>query len=97
MTKRYRPTYHGETMSTRELAERTGIFVGTLQRWLRTGTYDEARIDEILRIRELREVAVRNGVDLHATRIRRWRGWPVEASYTVPHNGRLKSAEGIGQ
>jgi hypothetical protein len=90
-------TYHGDTLCLRELAERTGFHYATITRWSREGKLDAARIDRLLVLRELREVAVRNGVALHAARIRRWRGWPEHASYTTPHNGRLAASEGNGQ
>lgn len=89
----YSVTFDGEAMNLRELSDRTGLHYQTIRRWHATGKLTAAHIERALRLRELRETAVRNNVDLHAARIRRYRGWSERESYTVPHYGRRNTKE----
>lgn len=88
-------TYHGEVMTVAECARRTGIHFTAIYAWLRLGQFTDAKIDELLKLREMREVAVKNNLDLRSCAMRRHRGMSLEASYLTPRYGRRKQKESV--
>jgi hypothetical protein len=85
--------WEGQTVSLYALSKRFRIHYQALRRWYAAGQLAE-NISRLLELRELRETAVKNNVSLHTASVRRWRGWSILESYTVPHCGRRKQNSG---